>query len=341
MGNAMERQVNKLMASGNLDVEELRELLRFRNQETTDYLYEMACVMRQKTKGNVVTMWGRIPISSYCKYDCKMCGLRRENQFAKRYRLEKEQILQYCHEFEKQGITHFLLESGDDVYYTESRLAEIILSIKKYHPTAEIILSVGEKTAAAYRHWFHVGASSYMLRYGSADELHFKKIYPSNMSLLLRKQSLWELRQEGYGVGTGFLVGLPYQTVDNVIEDIRFVQEFAPKFVDIGAFVPALRTPFEKERSGNGDMTLYLMAIFRLMLPKTSIVADTTLDCVLRDGQMRALEAGADIMIVDITDDAILGEYKVYEPAGNRMGRLLNSGERIKEQITRMGLKTE
>lgn len=339
MGKCMDQHVNKLMATGNLEVEELKELIKFRNIETTEYLFEKACTIRQKTQDNVIQLLGRIPISSYCKYDCKMCGIRRDNQFAKRFRLDLNQILKICHDFEKQGVKHFLLEGGDDVFFTEKRMAEIILAIKKHHPDSKIILSIGEKGTDAFRHWFHVGASGYILRHGSANELHFKRLYPSNMSLLLRKQSLWELKQIGYEVGTGFLIGIPYQTIDNVVEDIRFIKEFGASVVDMGAFVPALRTPFERERSGNGDMTLYIMAILRLMLPNAAIIASPTLDCVMSGGRMRAFEAGANVLIVDAADNELMEYYRVYERKNGRLSLPMDDIARMKTQLSEKGLK--
>lgn len=339
MGNSMESQVNKLMATGNADDEQIRELLKFRNPETTEYLYEMARVIRHRTFGDTVNIWGRIPISSFCKYNCKMCGLRRENQFAKRYRMDINQILRYCHNFAEHGVESFLLEGGDDAFFSEMQMAEIILAIKKHHPNAKITLAIGEKGEKAYRHWFQIGVSGYILRHGSANELHFKKIYPSNMTLLLRKQSLWQLKQIGYNVGTGFLVGIPYQTIDNVLEDIRFMKDFSGNIIDIGAFVPALRTPFERERSGNGEMVLYIMAIMRLMSPNASIIAGQSLDCVLKEGRLRAFEAGADVLVADISDVEVLERYGVYERKDGRIPLPADHISDIRRELLGMGLR--
>lgn len=341
MGKCMDQHVNKLMATGNLSAEELSELLKFRNIETTEYLFEKACTIRQKVHRDVIQIWGRIPISSFCKCDCKMCGIRRDNQFAKRFRLDLDQILKICHDFQEQGVQHFWLEGGDDVFFTENRMAEIIMAIKKHYPKSKVILSIGEKNDKAYSHWFHVGAEGYVLRHGSANEMHFKKLYPSNMSLLLRKQSLWELKQIGYEVGTGFLIGIPYQTIDNVMEDIQFMKDFEASIIDMGAFVPALRTPFERERSGNGDMTLYILAILRLMLPNASIIASPTLDCVTRGGRMRAFEAGADVLVVDIGDAELLGCYGVYERKNGRLPLPVDDIGKLKIQLEDMGLRME
>ncbi|MCI8770700.1 MAG: [FeFe] hydrogenase H-cluster radical SAM maturase HydE [Lachnospiraceae bacterium] len=341
MGKCMDTFVNKLMAVGNLGKEEFTELLKFRNIETTEYLNEKACLVRQKVKGNKIQLWGRVPISSYCRYDCKMCGLRRDNQFAIRFRMETSLIVDCCLDFARRGITNFLLESGDDTYYTEQWVEEILTALKDAVKGCRIILALGEKTESAYRRWRANGVEGYLLRHGSAEEQHFKKIYPSNMSLLLRKQQLWQLKNIGYKVGTGFLIGIPYQGIANVLEDIQFIKSFGASIVDMGAFVPARHTPFERERSGNGDMTTYIMAIFRLMLPDAMIIANPTLDCVLRDGRMQAVQAGADAVIVDLDIKAVIEGYGVYERKNGRFLLPMDQVDEIRGQIQVMGLDSD
>lgn len=338
MGKCMDTLVNKLMATGNLDPLEFTELLKFRNPETTEYLNEKARMVRRNTKGSEVQIWGRIPISSYCKYDCKMCGIRRDNQFAKRYRMDTELILECCNDFVGKGIRNFLLESGDDSFFTEKKVEEILLLIQKEIGDCNIILSLGEKTEMTYKRWHQSGAAGYLLRHGSASEQHFRKIYPSNMSLLLRKQSLWQLQKIGYQTGTGFLIGIPYQTIENVVEDIHFMKSFAPSIVDMGAFVPAPRTVFEKERSGNGEMTMYIMAIFRLMFPRAAILANPSLDCVTKDGRIKAFMAGADILVVDLEEDVVVNSYGVHEWKNGRLYLPLDNADAMRAQIEALGL---
>lgn len=338
MGKCMTEFVNKLMAVGNLSDAELTELLQFRNIETTEYLFEQARLVREKQKKGKAQIWGRIPISNYCKYDCKMCGLRRENQFAKRYRMDMDHILRCCYEYQKQGVHGLVLESGDDLALGEQKVAELILTIRGHHPKTKIILALGEKTNTCYAHWKHVGADGYILPHGSANEGHFRKIYPKNMSLLIRKQCQWQIRQHEYMAGDGFLVGIPYQMVSNVVEDIRFMKEYMADIINIGAFVPAPFTPFEKERSGNGDMTMYIMAILRLMLPNASIIANPTLDCVLREGRMHSFDAGADVVLVDIEEQETIDSYCAYPHKSGRMFLPLDDIDEYKNKIQEKGL---
>lgn len=339
MGKCMDTLVNKLMATGNLEPAELIEFLKFRNPETTEYLNDTACAVRQNTKGNSVQIWGRIPIGSYCRYDCKMCGIRRDNRFAKRYRMDTELILACCSDYADKGVKNFILESGDDSYFTEKKIEELLIQIQRRISGCHIILALGERPEMTYRHWKQSGAASYLLRHGSANEQHFRKIYPSNMSLLLRKQNLWQLQKLGYQTGTGFLIGIPYQTIENVTDDIYFMKSFAPDIIDMGAFVPAARTLFEKERSGNGDMTMYIMAIFRLMCPNAAILANPTLDCVSKEGRIRAFGAGADVLVVDMEEAAIADSYGVYERKNGRIALPVDNIAEMRKQIESMGLE--
>lgn len=329
--------INKLRVAGDLEKEELTELLRYRNQELMEYICNEACEVREMSGKSVVKVFGRIPVSSYCKYDCKYCGLRRGNRFATRYRMEEEQFLQYCEEGYTQGIRNFLLESGDDAFFSGERITSYLQSAKEQFPDAYFSLALGEKNTQDYKNWLEAGAESYFLRCGTVNEQQFKKIHSNNMSLLIRKQHLWNLKEAGYRVGTGFLVGMPYQLIDSVVEEIQFIKKFAPPIITMGAFVPSARTPFGSERSGNGEMTLYIMAILRLMLPDTEILAEETLECVLRDGRMAALEAGADAVLTTIADEEIKQAYRPYDWKNGRMHLPMDEWEHLLQKIQEKG----
>lgn len=335
----MSNLVNKLVATGNLEEEELTELLQFRNEETSKYLYEQAQMICSKKRKNKVAIWGRILTSNFCKNDCKMCGLQRGNRFVKRYRMDMDHILRICHEYEVQGVSGFVLEGGNDPMLGEEKVAEIILAIRSHHPHTKIILSLGEKTERAYLHWKTVGADGYMLAHGSANESHFKKIYPANTSFLLKKQHQWQLRNKEYLLGDELLVGIPYQTVKDVVADLRYMKEHAVNIIDIRTFMPALHTAFERERSGNGDMAVYIMAIMRLMLPNAFILANPVLECVKKDGRMQALEAGADVLLVDAPDAEILSAYYVYPRKCGRVQLGFDDLDQFKMQIHKKGFQ--
>lgn len=312
MGECLTAPVDKLMAAQNLSEIELTELLRYRNPETSEYLFQNAKEVRRRHFDQRIVLWGRISLSSYCKNDCKYCGIRRSNQFAARYQLPEQEVLSYCKKGYEQGIRHFLIEGGVDLAYSEEDVAHIVSQLHKRLADAEIILSLGERTDRAYRLWLHAGAASYLMPQDTADEAQFRKIHSANMSLLKRKQHMWSLRELGYQVGSGFLLGMPYQTIEQVAVDLLAMKQYGPQFVTVAPFIPAMHTPFEGERGGNGEMVLYNMAILRLMLPGTMIVADLSMEQALSEGRRKALSAGANVIITDLTDELVQEQYQVY-----------------------------
>lgn len=312
MGQCMTEAVNKLLERGELPENELVELLRFRNPETTEYLMEKAAAVRQSHYKRNIRIWGRIAVTSYCKNDCHYCGLRRSNRFAPRFRLEESKILQYCKEGYSHGIRYFLLEGGTDLSYSENDIAHIIGGIRRRFHDAEIILALGEHTDAAYQHWMAAGAGAYLMPQDSVDDLQFKRIHSANMSLLRRKQHMWSLQNLGYQVGSGFLVGTPYQTIEQVAQELLFMKQFGSQMITVSPFLPARHTPFERERSGNAGMVLYLISILRLMVPKGWIVADLSMEEAQADGRIQALSAGANVVVMDLADKQSHVKYQVY-----------------------------
>lgn len=338
MGKCMTELVDKLSAAGDLPKDAFSELLRFRNVETMEYLFEQARLTRKKVRKDVLQVWGRIPISNFCKNNCKMCGMRRENQFVKRYRMNTGQVLEYCQYFAGNGVQNFFLESGEDVFFTENYMAQMLTEIKSRFPKSNIILSVGEKSREFYQKMRSLGAYGAIISHGTANPMHFKKIFPSNMSPLLKKQRLWELKEFGYKAGSGFLVGMPYQTIENVLEDMCFLREFEASVIEVGAYIPTPRTPFENQRSGNGEMTLFIIAILRLMLPNAMIMASPTLDCVLKDGRLRCFDAGADILVMDLQEEKLLNQYGAYMRKNGRMLLPGDDMEKLMDQLKVTGL---
>lgn len=249
--------------------------------------------------------------------------------------MNMKEILQYCHEGYRQGIRNFLLESGTDFYFSEANFAEIVDAVHKHFPDCTIILNVGDHTKAAYLHWMHLGAGAAMLSHDASNELQFKRLHSANMSLLRRKQGMWELQEMGYHTGTGFLVGTPYQTIENVSEDLLFMKQFMPQMIQIAPFLAAKHTPFERERGGNADMVLYLMAIARLMFRGSILIADPSLEQAMHDGRKKALQAGANAVVVDIVDEAArcirrLCEHTIHrQQETDQVFRTADTGKRL------------
>lgn len=337
----MSEHIDELAAFGTLDEARFTELLKFRNIETTAYLFEKAVQMRQQVHQRLVPIFGRIMISNYCKKDCGICGIRRENRFVHRFRLSKAQILSYCEYFVSQKIEHLLLESGEDSYLTEASVTEFITVLKEKYPNIHIYLSLGEKRKATYQRWKEVGAEGYFISHGTADGQHFKKIFPSNVSLLVKKQHLWELKDLRYQIGSGLVIGLPYQMIHHIVDDLFFLKQLAPSYLSVRAFIPAEKGVFADQKSGNGEMALYILAILRLMLPSCHLLAETTLDCVLKDGRVYSFDAGADVLLLDIPDLEQLNRYGVYERKHRRLALSPDDINTWKEQLRIHGLVPE
>lgn len=309
--------VDKLAVTNQLQDEEMAELLKFRNKETTEYLFNQALKTKEKYYDKKIFIRGTIELSNYCKNDCYYCGLQRSNKFITRFRLDENDIMKYCLDGYDKGIRTFVLTGGDDYYFTENKVFGIISMIKSSFPDCTVQLCLGERPASSYKKWFEAGATRYLLWHETANDSHFKKIHPPDMSLLKRKQALWRLKETGYQVGSGFMVGTPYQTVSDVVEDLAFLKALDPQIVHISPFLPTSHTRFEHDRSGNGDMTLYLMGIVRLMLPRVLLTADPTLENVIPDARKKSFAAGVNEVFASLAPDEVKNYFNVYNKRHN------------------------
>lgn len=338
MGMCMTNLVNKLAANSSLSNDEFCELLKFKNKETTEYLFENALLVKEKFYGKNIYLRGVVELTNYCKNNCYYCGLRRDNIFIPRYRLDEKDLLNFCEAGYGKGVRSFMLVGGDDYNFTENKVADMIAMLKERFQDCSIGLALGQRSEKIYRTWFEAGATRYELSHETASDSHFKKIHPSDMSLLTRKQSLWELKSIGYQVGSGFMVGTPYQMVTDVVEDLLFLKQLDPQIVHIVPFMPSPYTRFEHERSGNADMTMYLMAIARLLLPRAMITADIILDNVLQDGRKKSLSAGVSEVNVELCSDDIKEYYNVYNKKINMRNIIGDDAKRMAGKISESGL---
>lgn len=337
MNEGIKVLIDRLEWNGELSVAEYGELIRFRDKEAAEYLAQRANVIRKREYGNKVFIRGLIELSNYCKNDCYYCGIRRSNRFVERYRLEEEQVLECCDIGYKQGFRTFVIQGGEDLYYTPDKIAHMVSQIKDKYPDCAVTLSLGEKSKSVYKLWFDAGADRYLLRHETAEESHYKKLHPGNMSLLKRKQCLWELKEIGYQVGAGFMVGSPYQKIDNVAQDLEFLKKLDPQMVGVGPFVPAKNTPFEKERCGNTELTLYLLSIVRLMLPKVLLPSTTALGTLDRGGRVKGIQAGANVVMPNLSPQEAREKYALYNRKVSR-GAEGNEGlELLKQEMAEAG----
>ncbi|MBQ6263922.1 MAG: [Clostridia bacterium] len=302
--------VERLRADRNLPDEELKTLLE--SDRFDEELFKAADEVRRSVYGTEVFLRGLIEFTNYCKNDCLYCGIRRSNT-ADRYRLSKERILDCCKTGYKLGYRTFVLQGGEDPFYTDDVLCEIVSSIRHFYPGCAITLSIGERSEESYRRLFESGANRFLLRHETADEEHYAILHPGEMSLANRKQCLFNLKKTGYQVGSGFMVGSPYQTMHNIISDLRFLQELSPDMIGIGPFLPAAGTPFENFPQGSVKLTLRLISVLRLMFPHALIPSTTALGTLHPQGRELGLKAGANVVMPNLSPVEYRGKYSIYD----------------------------
>jgi len=290
-----------------------REILVTEDQAMLEELYSEARKLQHKYYGNKIFARGLIEFTNYCKNDCYYCGIRRSNRAACRYRLTKEQILSCCDSGYQIGFRTFVLQGGEDGYFTDDRLTDLVYSIKSKYPDCAITLSVGEKSREAYQRYYDAGADRYLLRHETANTEHYRMLHPQEMSCENRKRCLWDLKEIGYQIGAGIMVGSPGQTIDHIIEDMEFMKELQPDMVGIGPFLSHHATPFANEASGTVDMTVRLLALTRLLLPEVLLPATTALGTLDPTGREKGILAGANVVMPNLSPENVRENYLLYD----------------------------
>lgn len=276
-------------------------------------LFACADSRRREYYGDKVYIRGLIEFTNYCRNNCYYCGIRCGNNKVERYRLGKEEILSCCADGYELGFRTFVLQGGEDMYYSDEMMCDIISSIKKLYPDCAVTLSVGERSKETYQAYYDAGADRYLLRHETADEEHYKKLHPDNLSLENRKRCLFDLKEIGYQVGSGFMVGSPFQTTDSLIKDLRFLQELKPDMIGIGPYITHEDTPFAGYENGSYELTLRLVAILRLMFPYALIPATTALGTIHPLGRELGLKAGANVVMPNLSPTGYRKLYSLYD----------------------------
>ena len=311
--STMQTVIDKLAQEHNLPDGELLQLIISTEADTNQLLAAAADKIRQQYYGKKVYIRGLIEFTNYCKNNCYYCGIRAGNAHAQRYRLSKEQILDCCAEGYKLGFRTFVLQGGEDPYFTDERICEIVAAIRKQHPDCAITLSIGEKEKASYQAYFEAGANRYLLRHETASEEHYAKLHPASMSLANRKRCLFDLKEIGYQVGSGFMVGSPYQTPQNLLADLRFLQELQPDMIGIGPYITHEQTPFADKKSGTAEQTLRMLSILRLMFPYALLPSTTALGTIHPNGRELGLKAGGNVVMPNLSPVNVRKLYELYE----------------------------
>ncbi|GHV87715.1 [FeFe] hydrogenase H-cluster radical SAM maturase HydE [Spirochaetia bacterium] len=293
-----------------------RELLHYITCDDADEMADLfaeARQVRQRHYEKDVYFRGLVEFTNYCQNDCLYCGLRRSNTAIGRYRLNREEILDCCRVGDSLGFKTFVLQGGEDPFYTDDMLESIVRAIRVEFPDHAITLSIGERTQESYRRLFSAGANRYLLRHETANEAHYKKMHPPSMSLANRKACLFALKKMGYQTGAGFMTGSPFQTPQCLLEDLRFLQELQPEMVGIGPFIPQSDTPFASYPQGSLNLTLRMVALTRLLLPNSLIPATTALGTIDPQGRELGLMAGANVVMPNLSPQEKRKLYALYD----------------------------
>lgn len=290
---------------------QLKELIE--SGEYDEELFKAADEVRRENYGDAVYLRGLIEFTSYCKNNCLYCGLRAGNTKAERYRLTEDEILECCEEGYGLGYRTFVLQGGEDPYFTDDMICDIVKKIRQKYPDCAITLSIGEKPRKSYERYFKAGADRYLLRHETADAEHYSRLHPDNMSAENRKRCLYDLKEIGYQVGSGFMVGSPYQTVDDLIADLRFLQELGPDMIGIGPYITHKDTPFKDEKRGTLELSLRMLAILRLMFPYALLPSTTALGTIDPNGRELGLKAGGNVVMPNLSPVRVRDKYAIYD----------------------------
>ena len=304
--------ITKLALAHDLTDTELLTLITSTEPDTNRLLAQEADKFRRQYYGDRVYVRGLIEFTNYCKNNCYYCGIRAGNACAERYRLTQEEILSCCAEGYKLGFRTFVLQGGEDPYYTDDKICALVSAIRAQHPDCAITLSIGEKSRASYQAYFDAGANRYLLRHETADDTHYAKLHPASMSLANRKRCLFDLKEIGYQVGSGFMVGSPYQTPKTLLSDLRFLQQLSPDMIGIGPYITHEHTPFKAMPSGSLEQTLRLLSILRLLFPYALLPATTALGTIAPNGRELGLKAGGNVVMPNLSPVAVRKKYELY-----------------------------
>ncbi len=309
----MKRLIDKLYKTGSLNNKEYIELLNGYDNQTANYSRELANKIRKEIFGNKIYIRGLIEISSYCKGDCLYCGIRKSNTQAQRYRLTQEEILQCCDLGYELGFRSFVLQGGEDMYFTRGKVSDTVRKIKNKFSDCAVTLSLGERPKEEYKEWFDAGADRYLLRHETADSIHYSKLHPKNTTLESRMECLYNLKEIGYQTGCGFMVGSPFQTNETLAKDLIFIQDFKPHMVGLGPFIPQHNTPFCDKEQGSLELTLFLLSLVRIMLKNVLLPSTTALGTIAPDGRELGILSGANVVMPNLSPVEVRKKYCLYD----------------------------
>lgn len=334
------RLANKLIDEGLLAHDEYIELLANRDDEVREFLRSAAQEIAITNYGRDIFLRGLIEYSNTCKNDCYYCGIRRSNDNIDRYRLTPEDILQCCEIGYQIGLRTFVLQGGEDPYFTDDMMCKIIAAIKEQYPDCALTLSVGEKERESYERFYEAGADRFLLRHETADDEHYRRLHPEPLSLESRMRCLDTLKDIGFQIGAGFMVGSPGQTNETIARDFEYLKELNPHMIGIGPFIHHKDTPFKDEPDGKLELTLFCLSVLRIMFPKALLPATTALGTIDKTGREKGILAGANVIMPSLSPDNARSKYLLYEGKVGVKDKAAEGRKILDDKLAKIGYKT-
>lgn len=337
MNNEIKAIIRKLCENRSLTLEEYEKLIEYRCDDAAELLRNEAVKLRKEIYGNKVFIRGLIEVGNICKNDCYYCGIRKSNKYCDRYRLSREDILSCCENGYQLGFRTFVMQGGEDSFFSDKFLCGILTEIKEKYPDCAVTLSLGERTKESYQKLFDAGADRYLLRHETADAEHYAKLHPQNLSFQNRINCLKNLKEIGFQVGCGIMVGSPYQTSKTVAGDLRFIEEFKPDMCGIGPFIPHSQTPFKNETAGTLELTCYLLSIIRIIRPNILLPSTTALGTIEDGGREKGILSSANVLMPNLSPIGVRNKYELYNNKLNTGAESAEKLEELKKRIEKIG----
>ncbi|NDD27613.1 MAG: [FeFe] hydrogenase H-cluster radical SAM maturase HydE [Proteobacteria bacterium] len=286
---------------------EILESLRARGQEQSE-LFAAARDVRRQAFGDQAFVRGVVELTSYCRKDCTYCAMRLSNRKLERFRASADDVMAAAEAIAEAGISTILLQGGEDVQ--SDKVLDAVIPRIKAELGLFIILNVGERRRERFEQFRALGADSYIMKFESSDPLLYEQATRSDLAV--RLQNLRWLRELGFVVGTGNIVGLPGQTLESIADDLLTAAEMSSDFVSTSPFIPNGDTPWENQPSGCLETALNVIAVSRILRPNALVPAVSALEKVEAGGQLRGLQAGANVITINFTPDAQRSKYRIY-----------------------------
>lgn len=319
--------IGKLHRTHHLRQDEWEQLFSTFTEEDREYAAMLAREISIKYFGKRIFFRGIVEFSNICKNDCLYCGIRKSNCNVERYRLTLEDIMACCEAGYDNGFRTFVLQGGEDGYFNDERMCEIVQTIRQTYPDCAITLSLGERSRESYEKLFAAGANRYLLRHETADEAHYGMLHPSEMDWNNRIRCLRDLKEIGFQTGCGIMVGTPGQTPATLAKDMLFMEEFQPEMIGVGPFLPHKDTPFKNQEKGSIPLTLFILALCRIMLPTVLLPSTTALGSVNQDGRKQGVLHGCNVIMPNLSPEDVRKNYMLYD---NKAGTNLTAKEGIR-----------